>query len=64
LIKLLSTDDDLIEILQCIKGYLLFLQHIMEILKLYVHDFEKNKASAADIFDILAGPSKPFCVLS
>jgi len=50
------------------KVYLLFLQHIKEKLKITVHDFEESNISAADIFNILAGPFsvcgpfKPFCV--
>ena len=43
LIKLLSIDDDLTKIPQCIKVYLLFLQHIMEILKVSVHVLRKIK---------------------
>jgi len=35
---------------------LLFLQHILEILQVSAHAFNKNKASAADIFNITAGP--------
>ena len=34
-IKLLSPDDDLTKIPQCIKVYLLFLQHMMEIFKVH-----------------------------
>jgi len=65
-VKRLLTDDGLTEYRQYMKICLL-LRHVMELLKVSLHEFQKREASAKSVSNILAAHcqcilSKLFCV--